>query len=137
MAYSTALMQGKYKAYLDSLIRSTSCEILTVREYLTRKHNDGYFIQYVIVEDTAAMKKINAEFNQLKKSMDFLGNPNLPKHKRYVEIKKMPRCLYDETKISVKKKQVRLVNPNYSHIFTILSPMDIEFINSLTKINEK
>ena len=85
-------------------------------------------ITKITTTDTAASKKLNQEYERLKRTAP-IGNENHPETKRLRELEKMPKSLYNEREIAVKKEELRLESPEGTTIS--ITPFGEDYVNEL------
>ena len=98
------LQEARANAVLDKRIRDTDGEVLTRRDWIHKRLNQGWKPVNTDVPDTAATTKLEKELDYLRRvKWEPSGNPNWPDTKRYHAIKQL---LTD----SPKKAEYRLVD---------------------------
>lgn len=97
--------------FLNSQIQSEG-KIITERELIEKRVNQGWYIVEVTVTDNAATKKINEEYVFLRANAP-IGNKNHPQTIRLRELDGMEKALYDPSRILVKKNEYNLQKEDF------------------------
>jgi len=121
------LQMARREKYLDSPVMSNGKQT-TERKLIEERVKQGWRVTKITTTDTAASKKLNQEYERLKRTAP-IGNENHPETKRLRELEKMPKSLYNEREIAVKKEELRLESPEGTTIS--ITPFGEDYVNEL------